>query len=52
MTKITVKGWFKDEPQVEAEEMIVHFIGEDYIWFEFKLKNGQTIQTLPLKGKV
>lgn len=52
MTKITVRGWYKDVAEVEAEELIVHFIGEDHVWFEFKLKNGQTIQTLPLRGKV
>jgi len=52
MVKITVRGWYKDTPSVEVEEMIVHFDGEDLIWLEFKLKNGQTIQTMLIKGSV
>jgi len=49
--KCWIKGWFKDGPQ-EAVEISVNFMGEDYVWFEFTLKNGQKIQTLPLKGNV
>lgn len=52
MTKITVRGWYKEVSSVDVEEMIVHFEGEDHVWLEFKLKNGQTIQTLPIKGRV
>jgi len=47
--KVLLKGWFKEGPQ-EVEEMSVNFIGEDFLWFEFKLKNGQTVQSQCFKG--
>jgi hypothetical protein len=52
MAKITVRGWYKDVAEVEAEELIVHFMDEEHFFLELRLKNGQTIQTMPIKGSV
>ena len=51
MTKIKVNVGERGKPDwEEVETMEVHWLGEDYVWFRFKLKNGQQIETLPLKG--
>lgn len=49
MTKIILRNYFKDECLAEVEELYVNYDG-CYIWFEFKLKNGQSIQTTCFKG--
>jgi len=45
MTKI-----FMDKK--ELKELRIHFMGEDFVWFEGITKDGKKIHTLPLKGSV
>ena len=34
----------------ELKELDIHFMGEDFVWFEGVTKDGKKIQTLPIKG--
>lgn len=49
MTEVILRNYFKDERLAEVDELYVNYDGE-FIWFEFKLKNGQTVQTQSFRG--
>ena len=36
----------------EVKELRIHFMGEDFVWFEGITKDGERIQTLPLRGEI
>lgn len=52
MTEITLKGYTKRGSRDKVKRMTVHFMGENFVWFEFEMEDGNRVETLPLKGSV